>query len=232
MTLQFFPAASPNLAGVLVVPGGGYGFLALDHEGEQVARWLNERGFDAWVLSYTIASEDVLPPIYPRPQHEALHAVEEIRALNRVRKLGIWGFSAGGHLSAVTLTDPQANLDFGILCYAVISMEDGAAHSGSKFNLLGPSPDKQLENAMSAHTRVTFETPPTFLFHTANDSAVPVQNSLLFATAMAAHGLSFELLVLPEGEHGVGLALEHPTASWTGELERWLARIAGGLSDN
>jgi len=226
MTLQFFPAQSPNKTGVLVVPGGGYGFLALDHEGEQVARWLNERGFDAWVLSYTIASDDVPAPIYPRPQQEALRAIEEIRALNRVDHLGIFGFSAGGHLSAITLTDAEANLDFGVLAYPVISMEDGAAHSGSKHNLLGPSPDDALENAMSAHTRVTFETPPVFLFHTANDDAVPVQNSLLFATAMAEHGLSFELLVLPEGAHGVGLALDHPTASWTGELERWLRTVA------
>jgi len=226
MTLQFFPAQSPNKTGVLVVPGGGYGFLALDHEGEQVARWLNERGFDAWVLSYTIASDDVPAPIYPRPQHEALRAIEDIRALNRVEKLGIFGFSAGGHLSAITLTDAEASLDFGILAYPVISMEEGATHSGSKFNLLGPSPSDALENAMSAHTRVTFETPLVFLFHTANDDAVPVQNSLLFASAMAEYGLPFELLILPEGAHGVGLALEHPTASWTHELEYWLLNIA------
>jgi len=155
-----------------------------------------------------------------------LRAVEDIRALNRVERLGIFGFSAGGHLSAITLTDAEANLDFGILAYPVISMEDGAAHSGSKGNLLGSSPGDALENAMSAHTRVTFETPPVFLFHTANDDAVPVQNSLLFATAMAEHGLPFGLLILPEGAHGVGLALDHPTASWTHALERWLRTVA------
>ena len=138
MTIQFFPASAPNRSGVLVVPGGGYGFLALDHEGEQIARWLNERGFDAWVLSYTIATEEMPAPIYPRPQHEALEAIGQIRALNRVEKLGIFGFSAGGHLSAITATNPEANLDFAILAYAVISMEAGATHGGSRRNLLFP----------------------------------------------------------------------------------------------
>lgn len=227
MTLQFFPAPSPNKSGVLVVPGGGYGFLALDHEGQQIARWLNSHGFDAWVLSYTIASQETPAPIYPRPQHEALEAIGQIRALNRVERLGIWGFSAGGHLSAVTATNPEANLDFAILAYPVISMEQGSTHGGSRRNLLGEHPDPQLERELSAHLRVGFHTPPTFLFHTANDAAVPVCNSLMFASALAEHGVAFELLVLPDGPHGIGLPLDNPKLNWAGELERWLSGFVG-----
>ena len=227
MTLQFFPSDTPNRTGVLVVPGGGYGFLALDHEGQQIARWLNERGFDAWVLSYTIATEETPAPIYPRPQHDALGAIGQIRALNRVEKLGIFGFSAGGHLSAVTATNPEANLDFAVLAYAVISMEEGATHGGSRGNLLGEHPDENLVRELSAHLRVGFETPPTFLFHTANDGAVPVQNSLLFASALAEHGVPFELLILPDGPHGIGLPLDNPQLNWSGELERWLMGMSG-----
>lgn len=226
MTLQFFPSNTPNRSGVLVVPGGGYGFLALDHEGEQIARWLNSRGFDAWVLSYTIATPETPAPIYPRPQHDALEAIGQIRALGRVEKLGIFGFSAGGHLSAVTATNTEASLDFAVLAYAVISMEAGATHGGSRFNLLGEQPDEHLVREMSAHLRVGFETPPTFLFHTANDDAVPVRNSLMFASALAEHGIPFEILVLPDGPHGIGLPLDNAQLNWSGELERWLKNFA------
>ncbi len=227
MNLEFFPSSAPHRSGVLVVPGGGYGFLALDHEGQQVAQWLNSQGFDAWVLSYTIATEETPAPIYPRPQHDALGAIGQIRALNRVEKLGIFGFSAGGHLSAITATNPEANLDFAVLAYPVISMETGATHSGSRFNLIGEHPEAHLEREMSAHLRVGFQTPPTFLFHTANDSGVPVQNSLMFASALAEHGVPFEILVLPDGPHGIGLALDNPKLNWSGELERWLAAFIG-----
>ena len=227
MNIQFFPAPQPNRSGVLVVPGGGYGFLALDHEGEQIARWLNTQGFDAWVLSYTIASGEVPAPIFPRPQHDALEAIGQIRALNRVDTLGIFGFSAGGHLSAVTATTTEAGLDFAVLAYAVISMEERATHGGSKLNLLGNAPDAHLVFEMSAHNRVRFDSPPTFLFHTANDDAVPVQNSLLFASALAQHGVPFKLLVLPDGPHGIGLPLGDPKLDWSSELARWLKTFVG-----
>ncbi len=242
MNLQFFPSDKPNKTGVLVAPGGGYGFVALDHEGNQVARWLNARGFDAWVLDYTVASPETPAPIYPKPQNEALEAIRQIRVQNRVSKLGMWGFSAGGHLTAITLTNPEAKLDFGVLAYPVISMEPGITHAGSRANLLGDSreitsavagafvrsnlignaPDPELLRSMSAQNRVSLSTPPVFLFHTANDPLVPVQNSLLFASEMAAHRRPFETLILPDGPHGIGLALNNASLTWTGELERWL----------
>lgn len=243
MNLEFFPSNAPNKTGVLVVPGGGYGFVALDHEGTQVARWLNARGFDAWVLDYTVASQETPAPIYPKPQNEALEAVRQIRAQNRVSKLGIWGFSAGGHLSAITVTNPEAKLDFAVLAYPVISMEPGITHAGSRANLLGDKtddpastiagafvrsnliglhPDAELLRSQSAQNRVSLQTPPVFLFHTANDPLVPVQNSLIFAAELAAHRRPFEILILPDGPHGIGLALNNPKLTWTAELERWL----------
>jgi acetyl esterase/lipase len=126
-------------------------------------------------------------------------------------------------LSAITATNAEAHLDFAILAYPVISMEPGTTHLGSLHNLLGHDAGVDLRKSMSAETRVTQHTPPIFLFHTGNDGAVPVQNALLFASALANHGCAFEILVLPDGPHGIGLALDDPKLTWTGELERWLA---------
>ncbi len=222
MNLEFFPAPAPKGVGVLVVPGGGYGHVAIDHEGHQVAQWLNERGYDAWVLTYTVASESTPAPIFPAPQNEALQAVADIRASGRVEKLGIFGFSAGGHLSAVTATNPDADLDFAVLAYPVIDMGAGWTHEGSRFNLLGDIGDPKQTVGHSAHERVNALTPPTFLFHTANDDVVPVQNSLLFAVMLAENDVPFQLLVLPDGPHGIGLALDNPRLNWTDALEQWL----------
>jgi acetyl esterase/lipase len=222
MSLQFFPAPNPNKTGVLVAPGGGYFYISEEKEGSSPAKWLNERGFDAWVLSYTCADGDTTSPIYPAPQREALDAVKKIRAEDRVSKLGIWGWSAGGHLAAITATTPETELDFVILSYPVISMDYLITHSGSRTNLLGDDAPLELVQDMSAHNRVSEATPPTFIFHTANDGAVPVQNSLLFATAMAQHHRPFKLFVLPGGPHGIGLALADPELTWTAELDRWL----------
>lgn len=222
MSLQFFGALNSSNTGVLIAPGGGYSSISFENEGSSPAKWLNERGVDAWVLSYTCANGDTPSPIYPAPQIEALDAVKKIRAEDRVSKLGIWGFSAGGHLAAITATTPEAQLDFAILSYPVISMEYPITHNGSRTSLLGDDPSPELVHNMSAQYRVTEATPPTFIFHTANDGTVSVQNSLLFSTAMAQHQRPFELFVLPDGPHGIGLALDNPKLTWTAELDRWL----------
>ncbi|KAI1417550.1 Alpha/Beta hydrolase protein [Hypoxylon sp. FL1857] len=137
LKLDFYPAPSPNRTGVLVLPGGGYEFISLEKEGVAPAQWLNSHHIDAWVLSYTTADESHPAPIFPAPQREALEAVRQIRGSGRVDKLGIWGFSAGGHLAAVTATDPSVELDFAILAYPVISMAAGTTHEGSRRNLIG-----------------------------------------------------------------------------------------------
>jgi acetyl esterase/lipase len=222
MSLQFFPAPNPNKIGVLVVPGGGYGFVSGEHEGTEPAKWLNENGYDAWVLTYTCADGNNPPPIYPAPQKEALDAVKKIHDQKRVDKLGIWGWSAGGHLSAITATTPGIVLDFMVLSYAVISMEHPITHPGSRDNLIGDNASPELVRELSAQYRVSKATPPAFIFHTANDGLVPVHNSLLFAMAMAQNQRPFELFVLPDGPHGIGLALGDPKLTWTAELDRWL----------
>ncbi|KAF7520638.1 hypothetical protein G7054_g12694 [Neopestalotiopsis clavispora] len=222
--LTYYPAPNPeNATGVLVVPGGGYGYVNYDKEGIQPARWLNERGVNAWVLNYTTAGTKAAP-VYPEPINEALAAVKWIRDGCSPRKLGIWGWSAGGHLSAITATHDDAHhlLDFAILAYPVISMDPCITHLGSLHNLLGHDADEQLRQSMCAETRVTKDTPPVFLFHTANDGAVPVQNALVFASAMAKHGRPFQLMILPDGPHGVGMSLEDIKLTWTDQLDRWL----------
>ncbi|OBR05558.1 Endo-1,4-beta-xylanase B [Colletotrichum higginsianum IMI 349063] len=219
--VTYFPAANSTGTGVLVCPGGGYARVSIVKEGYTPAAFLNNLGIDAWVLDYTTAS-NATAPIYPKPQSEALEALDYIREQNRTTKLGIWGFSAGGHLAAVTLTDPAARLDFGILAYPVITLEGSYTHVGSRNNLIGANSTAEARQKLSAQNLVSATTPPTFLFHTFNDGSVPVQNTLLFAEAMAAHKRPTQVLVLPDGSHGLGLALDDPKRSWTPELARFL----------
>ena len=225
-----FLLAAPAKLGVLILPGGGYGFLATGHEGHDIAAYLNARGYDAWMLEYTIAGAQTPAPIYPQPQNDALEALRWIRAQGRALKLGIWGFSAGGHLAATVATDAatradDARLDFAVLAYPVISMEIGVTHGGSHTNLIGDAPAAELKTMLSAQNRVSAHTPPTFLFHTADDDAVPAQNALLFAGALAAHRVPFELHIYESGAHGVGLAPDDAVLStWGAHLENWLAR--------
>ncbi|KAK1961063.1 endo-1,4-beta-xylanase B [Colletotrichum sublineola] len=218
--ITYFPAANSTGTGVLVCPGGAYAVIAIEKEGYAPAKFLNSLGIDAWVLDYTTAS-NATPPIYPKPQNEALDSLNYIRKENRTTKLGIWGFSAGGHLSAVTLTNPDARLDFGILAYPVITLGN-YTNIQSRDNLIGADASPELQQELSAENRVSATTPPTFLFHTADDDVVPVQNVLLFAEAMAAHNRPTQLLILPDGPHGVGLALDDPKRNWTPELTRFL----------
>jgi acetyl esterase/lipase len=166
--------------------------------------------------------EDLKDPIYPAPIHEVAAALAYIRSQKTLSKLGIWGFSAGGHLAGVALTTPENNVDFGILSYPVLTLEGPHAHKASARNLIGENPPAGLAAELSVQNRVSASTPPTFLFHTTNDTAVPVQNTLLFADAMAKHNRPFQMCILPDGHHGLGLALEAPVHNWTSELERFL----------
>ncbi|OLN96206.1 Endo-1,4-beta-xylanase B [Colletotrichum chlorophyti] len=219
--ITYFPAANSTGTGVLVCPGGGYSRVSIVKEGYTPAAFLNSLGIDAWVLDYTTAS-NTTAPIYPKPQTEALDALNYIRKQNRTTRLGIWGFSAGGHLSAVTLTNPAARLDFGILAYPVITLEGSYTHVGSRNNLIGDNASVETQHQLSAQNLVSVTTPPTFLFHTFNDRSVPVQNTLLFAEAMAAYKRLAQVLILPDGSHGLGLALDDPKRNWTTELARFL----------
>ncbi|KAL3486539.1 Alpha/Beta hydrolase protein [Aspergillus germanicus] len=223
--LAFYPAPENNGLGVavLVLPGGGYSHVSLEREGSNSTTYLNARGYDAWVLNYSVA-ESSPTPLYPVPQNEALCAVHHIRTQTQVpvEKLGIWGYSAGGHLAAVTLTNEEADLDFGILAYPVISMDSAITHEGSRTNLLGENPSRKLVREMSAENRVSSTTPPTFVFHSANDATVPVENSLRFIGAMTEKARPYQALIIPDAPHGIGLAFDDPQRNWERELDRFL----------
>ncbi|KAL3473538.1 Alpha/Beta hydrolase protein [Aspergillus californicus] len=221
--LAYYPAPENNGlgVGVLVIPGGGYSHVSLDREGTNSTYYLNAKGYDAWVLDYSTA-ETAPTPLYPVPLEEALGAVRYIRNLNQVEKLGIWGYSAGGHLAAITVTNPEADLDFGILTYPVISMDEAITHEGSRVNLLGDNPSPKLVKRMSAETRVTSATPPIFVYHSANDATVPVENTLRFIGALTKESRPYQALILPDGAHGIALALDDPQRNWSPELDRFL----------
>jgi acetyl esterase/lipase len=227
-----------NGTAVVVCPGGGYGALAVNHEGKEVADWLVARGAAAFVLEYRLG------PRYrhPAPLQDAQRAIRTVRHRARdlgldAKKVGIWGFSAGGHLasSAATTHDagkPRADdpidrvscrPDFAILCYPVISLEKPHAHWGSRVNLLGPKADDKLARSLSTHTLVTKDTPPVFLFHTRADKGVVLANSELFEKACQKAGVPVELVVYEKGPHGVGLGYKHPEVKdWPTKLEKWL----------
>jgi len=231
------PADKATGAAIVVCPGGGYRALA-PHEGHDIAVWLNGIGVTAIVLKYRLG------PKYQHPvmMQDALRAIRTVRAKavewridpNRV---GIMGFSAGGHLASTAAThfdsgnsnasDPIEKLssrpDLLILCYPVITMTDPFAHKGSRRNLLGENPSQQLIDLMSNEKQVTERTPPTFFFHTEDDAGVPVENSLMFAAALREKKVQYELHVYEHGRHGVGLAPNDPALNtWPKLLENWL----------
>jgi len=238
-TLALYPASGPEKTStaVIVCPGGGYAHLAMDHEGTQIAVWLNHLGISAYVLKYRLG------PKYHHPVElwDAQRAVRYVRSRAgqfniRPDRIGIWGFSAGGHLASTAAThfsnsdseadpiDRQSDRpDFAILSYPVISMMDPYAHLGSRRNLLGDKPDPALAQLLSNELQVTSSTPPTFLFHTTEDQVVPVENSVLFYLALRKAGVPVEMHIYPKGRHGVGLAAADPILStWPDHLAAWL----------
>lgn len=222
---------------VIVCPGGGYAHRA-PHEGEPIARALNDRGISAAVCDYRVA-----PYRHPYPLLDAQRAIRWVRAnakeLNvKPDAVGILGFSAGGHLVTTAATHYDGGLSDGdeidrqssrpdavIPCYAVISFGE-YKHTGSMKNLLGEDPPAELMQSLSNETQVTEDTPPAFLWHTADDPAVPVENSLLFAEALSAHKVRYELHIYRTGRHGLGLAADFPhIATWIDLCAEWLQEV-------
>lgn len=240
----YLPEGGGNGTGVVVFPGGGYGHLAVDHEGRQVAAWLNELGIAAFVVRYRHAPGYA----HPTPLRDAQRAIRTVRARAGEwgvdpGRLGVMGFSAGGHLASSTgvhfgweddvqtdaIDTQSARPDFMILVYPVITMIEPMTHRGSRRNLLGEDPDPALVARMSSEWQVTAETPPTFLMHTTTDTAVPVENSLAFYQALRRAGVPAEMHVYAEGPHGFGLAPKDPILStWPGRCADWL-RLNGWL---
>lgn len=211
---------------IVVLPGGGYRSLA-PHEAEPIAGWLQGLGLAAFVLRYRVA-----PNRHPAPLDDVRMALRTVRERADewhvdAARVGVLGFSAGGHLAASAATllardgGLEAGPDLAVLGYAVISFER-YPHQGSVTNLLGESPDPELLHQLSLETRVGAGTPPTFLWHTAADAAVAVEHSLLFAGALAEHGVPFGLHVYPDGRHGLGLAEGEEAEGWTPACAAWL----------
>lgn len=204
----YLPQSETATGQVLVIcPGGGYGGLAIAHEGHQVAEWLNERGIAAVVLKYrmpagnhAIPVQDVLTAI----ELTRLHAAKwNIRA----DKVGVMGFSAGGHLAstaATHFTSAENRPDFAALIYPVITMNQQYTHEGSRRNLIGENPSEGLVAAFSNELRVSDNTPPVFIAFSDDDRTVPTQNGTIFYNAMKAKGLPAELHIYPSGDHGWG----------------------------
>ncbi|HTG67806.1 MAG TPA: alpha/beta hydrolase [Candidatus Udaeobacter sp.] len=237
------PAITPYLVegddrpAVIICPGGAYSTRAY-HEGEPIARWLNGLGISAFVLRYRVA-----PYTYPCALLDVQRAIRTVRCkAERFRidpnKLGLLGFSAGGHLASNAGTSYEkgnedaedvieresCRPDLLVLCYPVITLKEPFTHAGSKENLLGKDAEPDKAEQLSSEANVTEDTPPTFIWHTSDDAAVPVENSLMFAAALSKNKVLFDLHVYANGRHGLGLAEdEEHTREWTAACASWLA---------
>jgi len=234
----FLPATNPTKTAVVIAPGGGYQHLSMVREGSDVAAWLNAHGVAAFVLRYRLGMK----------YHSPIELGDAQRAIRTVRAdaakygiapdhIGMWGFSAGGHLTAsagtmfdagnAAETDPieqqSSRPDFLILSYPVITMEDPYVHKGSRTYLLGDAPTQAAMDAMSPELRVSAQTPPTFLFTTTDDHTVPVLNSVMFYTALVKAGVPAEMHIFQHGAHGSGLSPTNPQLRpWTDMLIKWM----------
>jgi acetyl esterase/lipase len=250
------PAGKEPVPAVVICPGGGYGFLADDHEGRQFADYFNKLGVSAFVLKYRIVTKDRPGPLAPAPKLDVLRAIRTVRAKAAEfgvdpKRVGLIGFSAGGHLASTGGThfdagDPAAadpidrvssRPDFLILGYPVISMEDGVTHGGTRRNLLGDKPTLEQIQEYSNEKRVTKDTPPTFIFQTDEDKAVPAENAVRFYLALRKHKVPAELLIYEKGRHGVGLGRDPKWtggvsyfSTWPDHLAAWL-KLRGVVAD-
>ena len=247
-SIKIYRPEKPDGSAIVICPGGAYQHLA-PHEGEPVAQWLNTFGVTGIVLTYRLA------PRYrhPAPLIDVSRAIRTVRARAKEwqldpQRVGVLGFSAGGHLAATVSThfdadeagrdanDPidqqSSRPDVSVLCYAVITLEGVSAHVGSRKALLGDNPKPEQLEALSNERHVTPHTPPAFLFHTVADAGVPVENSIYYATALRKAGVPFEMHLFEPGPHGVGLAQPgpqggpHPAppalSTWPGLCKTWL----------
>ncbi len=247
--LCVFPAANPNGAAMIIAPGGGYVREVLDHEGYEMARWMNGFGITAFVLFYRLPAEgwasgpdtplaDAQRAVRLVRQHAADYGVDPAR-------VGFMGFSAGGHVCGSIATrysakvyDPVDAADtlsarpyLAAPIYAVQSMDASIAHMGSRTNLLGRTPTPEQIKLYSPDHNVTSDTPPCFLTHSESDRTVPVENTLAFRAALKAAGVTVETHLFPEGGHGFGLrnVVGMPTHAW-GDLFLTFAKARGLFS--
>jgi acetyl esterase/lipase len=240
-TLDYYPApaSKSNGTAVIICPGGSYRALAYRHEGYQVAAWLNEMGITAFVLKYRLPNDSIMTDKTIGPLEDGQEAIRLVRRHAKEwnidpGKIGIMGFSAGGHLASTLSTHfnekvyqisdtTSARPDFSLLIYPVISMDSAITHKGSRENLLGKNPSKELVNRFSNELQVTQFSPPAFLVHSIDDNVVPVQNSINYALALKKYNIPAELHIYEKGGHGYGLGRTEDTeSSWPEACRKWL----------
>ena len=221
-------------AAVVITPGGGYGVVCVEPEGYPIAELLIQRGIAAIICKYRLPNGHHLVPA--NDARRAIRTVRHNAAKWNIdpKRIGVWGFSAGGHLASTVSTvfdsgkaDAEDTVErqpsrpnFSILFYPVVTMKDGAVHRGSRRNLMGAAPKASLLERYSNESRVTKQTPPTFLLHCSDDRAVPVENSLRYYRQLVANGVPAELLIFEKGSHGPTAFNNNP--SWLAAFDRWL----------
>ncbi|TKG95559.1 alpha/beta hydrolase [Puteibacter caeruleilacunae] len=225
-------------AAVVICPGGGYALEAINHEGHDFAKFLQARGIAAIVLKYRLPNGH-----HDIPLHDASTAIQTVR--NHAKewnidnnKIGIAGFSAGGHLASTAAThfkkfenkENDARPDFQILLYPVISFQEDITHKGSRNNLLGKSLNKEMIDLYSNEMQVNENTPPTFLVHAQDDNAVPAENSIRYYQALKKHNVSCEMHIFPHGGHGFGMRdIKLPVTQWPQMAYQWINGILDEL---
>lgn len=237
-TLTVFIPEKPNGTAVVICPGGGYSYLAINKEGYKVAKWLNTLGITAFVLKYRLPSDEIMKDKTIGPLQDAQESIRYIRrnvtkwGIN-AQKVGVIGFSAGGHLASTlsthfkdklnTISDNiSARPDFSVLVYPVISMDEKTTHKGSRNNLLGTSPSDALIEKYSNEKQIDATTPSTLLIHANDDKSVPVENSIQYFLALKKHSVSSEIHLYQTGKHGFGLGNKGTSSeNWTKQCEEW-----------
>lgn len=245
--LEYFAPekSKANDVAILICPGGAYTHLADQHEGVDVAKYYNQFGIHAFVLRYRLNAGDQSGARFPDQYNDVTTAMRIIKSNAKTRgfapdKIGILGFSAGGHLASMGTTmhlkgnadskNPLERFDtrpaFSILVYPVISLEDPAAHQYSREMLLGKNPKASLVDSLSTYKRVNKDTPPVFLVHSSDDKVVPVENALLFYSALQKFGISSTMHIYNHGDHGYGMAPKDETLNtWPGLTIKWLKQL-------
>ncbi|KUJ63589.1 1,4-beta-xylanase [Flavobacteriaceae bacterium CRH] len=235
----FLPSGiKQNQTAVIILPGGGYQHLAIDKEGTKVAQWFNSFGIVAFVLKYRLPSDLIMTNKTVGPLQDAQEAIRVVRQ-NAAKwnidpnKIGIMGFSAGGHLASTlathyddrvyeTSSKVSARPDFSLLIYPVISMQNDVTHKGSQVSLLGENASQQDIDSFSNEKKVTAQTPPAFLVHATDDGAVLPENSIDYYLALKNNKVVAELHLYENGGHGFGLGVKDTSKFWTKACEEWL----------
>ncbi|MCK0159062.1 alpha/beta hydrolase [Allomuricauda sp. F6463D] len=234
-TLEVYLPSSVINSGtmIMICPGGGYGALAYDKEGTDIAKWLNGQGIAAAVLKYRLPEDESNQVPHLTPLMDAKQGIEILRSMAGQwgidpSKVGVMGFSAGGHLAATLGTHFEGTNrpDFMVLIYPVVTMKKDFTHSGSRTNLLGLDPSNELVDLYSNELQVKPDTPPTFILHSENDLVVPVENTLQLYKALKKQKIDVEMHLYPHGGHGFAMGLQHGRlATWMLLLQEWLKAI-------